>query len=130
MRSAAQISLALGGVLAAPLWAQALPVLTHFETLIETQPTGETFVVVRLIAPEIAHAGFDPELAQAAMERACVDLGLPAVAELAQTQAVIADQIIVQLMDRPFARGTHLPDAVQFVAGFTPQEGSCLWEAY
>ncbi len=126
----------LGSVTAATGWADdsaPAPVLapsgvgmTLHEVLYEEQPySGETLIVVRVVAPAIT----SPVLAatvQADMQWVCETWGLPASSRL----SVPADQIVVELMAEPITRGEPAPDITQFFETYSPQDDVCIWELF
>ncbi len=100
--------------------------LTLHEVLTEEQPfSGEQLVVVRLLAPAIASPVLAANL-QADMEWACAEWGLPASDALSSA----ADQIIVELMAAPVARGEPAPEIRQFFETYRPENGLCIWELF
>lgn len=86
---------------------------------------GERWVVLRFTAPQIARelgklgfADIEPDL-----QALCETVGLPVVGATGG-----ADQVLVQLMSRPVARGETAPDVTQFGNAFSINDGACVWE--
>jgi len=124
---------ALGSVGAAAAEALGTPVMapsgfdvTPHEVLYEEHPySGETLIVVRLVAPAIASRVLAADL-QADMEWACETWGLPA----AQALSSAADQIIVELMAELVPRGETAPETRRFFETYRPENGLCIWELF
>lgn len=79
-------------------------------------------LVIRAIAPEVAALGFDA--AQADMDWLCATHGL-AVTGLPHGAAA---QVVVNLMERPIARGQSDPDVAQFFSVYRVEANACIWE--
>lgn len=132
MRAAAA-ALAL---VAAPVRADAPPVspvpapsgyeVRLHEILDETQPyDGTRLLVVRLVAPAISDRVSAPNL-QADMQWACETWGLAAAA----ARADAPDQIIVEFMEAPVARGVASPGTRRFFETYTMRDGTCIWSLF
>lgn len=95
------------------------------EVLVEEQPfTGETLVVVRILAPAIGTGEVDADAALADLDWACETWGRPEAEALDQPVA----EIVVQMMDRVVPRGVPDPAATQYFASYTLDDGLCIWE--
>ena len=130
MINAARLAALLSLCALAPM-AHAMPpsgqALELVETLAETQPgTGELWLVVRVLAPAIGQNGFDPDDAQVDLDWICGTWGLEAAANQAEQPAMV----VVQMMDRIVPRGQAAPEATQFFAGYTLENGDCIWEVF
>ena len=100
--------------------------VTPHEVLWEPQEElGETWVVMRFIAPRVARDGgdIDFERAEADFAALCASVGQPLVALTGG-----ADQIIVELIDRAFPRGEPAPEATALRNAFRLEGGACQWE--
>ena len=124
--------LALGLILAATtLQADQIRVpsgqpITFIDEVIEAQPGGETWLIRRYLAPDIARdtGTIGYEAAAADLDALCDSDGLAAVAE---TTAEI-DQIVITLMDRPVERGETDAEATQFIGAYLPSAEGCIWQ--
>lgn len=124
----------LAGALAlAPLWAMAESVapsglrLSLHELLVEENPwSGETLVVVRLLAPTISQDLPDPVTLRADMDWACATWGQPAAEDL----AVPPDQVVVEMMAAPAERGIATPEIRRFFETYRLDGPSCIWELF
>ena len=101
--------------------------VTLQDTLLEEQSaTGETWLVLRYLAPRIAREGGDLSYDDVALDldALCETDGLEA---LRLTSADVA-QIVIILMDRVVPRGTPDPDATMFISAYEPAESGCIWQ--
>ncbi|MBM7069567.1 DUF6497 family protein [Actibacterium sp. 188UL27-1] len=111
-------------------WAGDLPSgqeTTLIDSLLEEQSgTGETWLVLRYLAPRIARGAGDLTYEDVALDldRLCETDGLEA---LRLTSADVA-QIVIILMDREVPRGTPDPDAAMFISAYEPSENGCIWQ--
>jgi hypothetical protein len=125
--------LLLTGALAGPELASADPSVPldsgieamFFDQIVEPQAGGETWLILRYLAPEI---GFDAgekgyEDIAGDLDQLCNNYGLSA----AEAAGGI-DQVMITLMDRPVVRGDSDPEATMFMAAYRPTEGGCVWE--
>lgn len=126
--------LALLLVAAPPLWAAEamkvpsgqimLPYEFLWEDHMDEGPKGEAWLILRFLSPEISKAGgrIKFEDAEKDIEYLCTKIGLPLVVA---TGAV--DQIIVNLMDQPIARGQSDDTVTQFIGAYRVDKGRCEW---
>lgn len=121
-------------LLAAPLLA-ALPAqaesllpsgleVTPHDILIEQQPGGERWLVLRYLAPGIAGGALPYAAVAADLDYLCAEEGLARAAAEGGGFA----QVVIVLMDRPVPRGSADPEATQFIGAYVPQAGECLWD--
>jgi hypothetical protein len=111
------------GEVAAP---SGLQVSLH-EVIFEENPwSGETMVVVRLLAPAIAGPIENPIALRDDMEWACRTWGLPAAATL----TAAPDMVVVEMMADLVERGVAAPETRQFFEQFTLDGPSCIWELF
>jgi hypothetical protein len=87
--------------------------------------SGETQIIVRLIAPAISSRVLAANL-QADMEWACETWGLPASDALTRP----ADRIVVEMMERLVPRGEATPDTLRFFESFSPEGDLCIWRLF
>jgi hypothetical protein len=78
-----------------------------------------TQAVLRFIAPDLRSQGFEATAGD--MDWLCASHGLP-VAALPTSRS---DSIVINVMDRPVARGNIDPDAVQFFQAYEIRDGGC-----
>lgn len=121
-------ALAIACLAAAPAAAQtALPsglAATAADAGVEVQPDGESWLVLRYLAPAIAGGAVAYEEVIADLDQLCATEGLTAV-QTAQTPIV---QVVVVLMDRPVPRGETVPEATQYIGAYRVENGQCEWE--
>lgn len=121
-------ALALPAAAAEPMAVPSGQIMLPYEFLWEDHldegTKGEAWMILRFLAPEIAKAGgkIKFEDAEKDIEFICNKVGLPLAAS---TGAV--DQIIVNLMDRPIARGESDSDVTQFMGAYRVVSGRCEW---
>lgn len=100
------------------------------EILLEEQPGGEVWLILRVIAPGLgARAQSDAETAAqtaADTDALCASWGV----EAAGNAAVPPDQIVVQMMSAWVERGQPAPDITQVFAGYRFENGTCIWEDF
>lgn len=123
MRRLIALLLAAAPAAAAPALPSGLEV-TPFDVREEVQPGGETWLVLRYLAPAIAGGAVPYEEVVADLDALCAGEGL-AAAERAGGEVA---QIVIVLMDRPVERGTPDADAVQYIGAYLPIDGACEWE--
>jgi hypothetical protein len=100
--------------------------VTPHAVLYEEDPySGDTLIVVRLIAPAVASPVLSANL-QADMEWACETWGLPASDALSAR----ADRIIVELMAEPVPRGEPAPETARFFESYSPEGDLCIWRLF
>ncbi|KIT16079.1 hypothetical protein jaqu_23510 [Jannaschia aquimarina] len=82
--------------------------------------------VLRFIAPGVAREGgtVDAEAAMLDMDWLCETHAMP----LASMSYARSDMVIVNLMDRPVARGETDPNATQYFGVYRIADGGCLPE--
>ncbi len=117
-------------LLAAPAFGQTdLPSgleVTPLDVLTEDQPGGETWLVLRYIAPAIADGAIAYEDVVDDLDTLCVTDGLPDV----EASAAGIDQITVVLLDRPVERGVPDEEATQYIGAYLPGDGECIWNDF
>jgi hypothetical protein len=99
---------------------------TPFDILVEDQPSGESWLVVRYLAPTLADGTITYEDVVDDLGVLCESDGLVAAA---QSEREIA-QIVVILMDRPVVRGAPAPEAIQYIGAYLPIQGECAWNDF
>jgi len=101
--------------------------LSLHEVRVEENPwSGEIQVVVRLLAPEIAQGITDPVALRADMDWACATWGQPTAATLSAPP----DQVVVEMMAAPVARGTATPEIRRFFETYRLDGPSCIWDLF
>ncbi len=87
---------------------------------------GETWLVLRFLAPEIARdlGKFKYGDVNGDIDHVCESVGLPLVASTGGG----VDQIIVNFLDQPLPRGQSNPAVTQFMGAYRVTEGVCVWE--
>ncbi|MCX7644336.1 MAG: DUF6497 family protein [Rhodobacteraceae bacterium] len=120
MIRAALFLLVAGPALAGPELPTGLAA-EPFDRLVETQPGGERWLVLRYLAPDLP--GTDYAAVVPDLDFLCETEGLPAAAE----EGGIA-QVVIVLMDRAVPRGTPDPEATQFIGSYLVGNGVCEWE--
>ncbi len=99
-----------------------------FEVLID-EVGSEAWVRFRFLAPQIGKKSGDMtfEQAQGDFERLCTDVALPYM----QEYELVADVVVITLLDRPVAFGTADPEATQYIETFRVKgrvcEAEVLW---
>ena len=101
-----------------PLGAQ--DIAQPFDRMVELQPDGLRWLVLRYLVPDLKARGFDA--AAPDLDRLCLEQGVPGAA------AEGVGHVLVVLMDRPVPRGQPDPEATQFIGAFAIEGGECLWE--
>jgi len=97
------------------------------EVLTEAQPySGETWVVVRVLAPELAGQQISVEARAADTDLLCAEWGVPAATDAPEPP----DQIVIQVMSEAVERGRPVPGVTQVFAGYRFENGSCIWEDF
>ncbi len=94
------------------------------DVLVETQPTGEAWLVLRYVAPAIAGGAVDYGAVVPDLDHLCATDGLSQVSE---AEAEIA-QVMIVLMDRPVDRGAPDVQATQYIGAYVPSGEGCLWQ--
>lgn len=87
---------------------------------------GETWLVLRFLAPDIMRDGGKISFAAALPDMAylCKKVGLALVAATGGG----VDQIIVTLLDQPAVRGMRNKNVTKFMNAFRVVDGTCKWE--
>lgn len=97
------------------------------ETLTEAQPySEEVWVVVRVLAPDLAGQEISAEARAADTDTLCSQWGVPAATEAPEPP----DQIVIQMMSEPVERGRAAPGITQVFAGYRFENGLCIWEDF
>ncbi len=115
--------------LAMPLQADPLPSgldAELLESLVERQPNGDSWLVLRVLAPGLAHADLLAEQVAADTDAACERWGVVEAANLTPAPA----QIVLQIMSADVPRGSSSPDIAQIFAGYRYENGLCIWEDF
>ena len=100
--------------------------VTLEDVIYEEDPySGDTLIVVRLVAPAIASPVLSGAL-QSDMEWACETWGLPASDALSTP----ADQIIVEMMEAVVPRGESAPETRRFFETYSPDGDLCIWRLF
>lgn len=95
-------------------------------TVMESQPDGETWLILQVLAPSLAGRRIGAEEMAEDTGVICDTWGLAAAAEADETP----DQIVVQVMSERVERGQPAPGVTQVFAGYRVQDGSCIWEDF
>ncbi len=95
--------------------------LTLCDTLVEIQPSGEPWAVIRVTDPDLPVNPALPDRAD--HDWACNTWGLPAL-----DTAPRPVRIIVQIMARPFPRGEPAPGITQSIEAYSVPGNACEWE--
>ncbi len=103
-----------------------LPYEALWEDHLAEGTSGETWLILRFLTPEIAKAKGKLKFGDAVpdIDFLCEQVGLPLVA---MTGGGV-HQIIVNLMDQPIARGQRDTDVTQFMNAYRVEKGACIWE--
>lgn len=114
------------GVLKVPSGQLVLPYEALWEDHVNEGASGETWLILRFLTPDIAQAKGKISYGDAApdIDFLCEQVGLP----LADLTGGGVDQIIVTLMDQPILRGKRDPAVTQFMSAYRVEEGRCIWE--
>lgn len=130
VRGCVFMALAAVALTAPPLAAQDTPsgqTVTLHEVLVDAVGT-ESWLRFRFVAPQIARDGGDVTYAQAEadFQHLCDTVARPYVAQ----HGLVADVIVISLMDRPVAFGQADAAATQFFEAFRLPGDACIWEAF
>ncbi len=123
------VALALPGVsqtlMKVPTGQVMLPYEALWEDHLSEGIDGETWLILRFLAPEIARDGgrVNYEMAAEDLDFLCRTIGIP----LVDLTGGGVDQIIVTLSDKPVARGVRDPDATQYMNAYRLVQGQCEW---
>lgn len=96
------------------------------EILTETQPGGEIWLILRVVAPRLAERPRSAVETAADTAALCETWGI----EAAEAATDTPDQIVVQMMSELVERGQPAPDVTQVFAGYRFQNGRCIWEDF
>ena len=130
-------ALAAGALAAGAVWAGGLPELpalpsgqtiVFYERILPGDyPAAETAMHYRFVAPQIARAGGDIGIEQAAddMQLLCDQFALPML-----EGAAPPERIIINLADREVPFGEANPEATQFFEAYRVEDGACIWEGF
>lgn len=94
--------------------------LTLCDVLFEVQPSGDSWVVVRVVDADLAGAA---RADQGDHDWVCETWGLPALEKEPRPT-----RIIVQIMQAPFVRGEPAPGITQSIEAYSEENGTCMWE--
>ncbi|MDT0682129.1 DUF6497 family protein [Roseicyclus sp. F158] len=125
-RGLRSISLSLSLLLASAAVAGPLPSgqeVIPLDRFVERQASGETWLILRYLAPRIAAKGGD--LDYMAVE---ADLDALCAEEVSGVDAQKAQDITVILLDRPVERGASDTDATMFIGAYRVEQGACVWQ--
>lgn len=97
------------------------------ETLSEPQPgSDEVWLILRVLAPDLAGQQVSAEARAIDTDTLCAEWGVPAAQEADPTP----DQITVQIMSEAVERGQPAPGVTQVFAGYSFENGICIWEDF
>lgn len=110
--------------MAGALWAQAPSLSPAFhDRHLEVLPSGDTALVLRYLAPEIAGLSYGDVVPL--LDAICAQAGLAAWRDSTPRP----DEIVIVLMDRVVPRGSPDPDATQYISAYRSTTGeSCEWQ--
>jgi hypothetical protein len=95
--------------------------LTLCEVVLETQPSGETWAVIRVLDPELPATRETVEVTD--HDWACETWGFDMLATEPRPT-----RIVVQIMAERFERGEPAPGIIQTIEAYSEQNGACMWE--
>ncbi|MEM9249123.1 MAG: DUF6497 family protein [Pseudomonadota bacterium] len=103
--------------------------VTPLDMAFEIQPDGQTWLILRYLAPRIARDTGDLGYAAVApdLDALCDAVGRPAVADAASAGQAV-DQVVVILRDRPGERGVFDPAATAFISAYRLGQTGCMWQ--
>lgn len=103
-----------------------LPYEAIWEDHVQAGTSGETWLILRFLTPEIAKAAGKISFAAASTDIAyiCENIGLP----LVEMTGGGVHQVIINLMDQPIPRGQRDTEVTQFMSAYRVEEGTCIWE--
>ncbi|WP_439138736.1 DUF6497 family protein [Roseicyclus sp.] len=97
------------------------------EWLNEQNPwSGESQIIIRLLAPTIGAAGVDDTALRADMDWACDRWGRT----IAQAASATTGQIVIEMMAAPTPRGTPTPEINRFYETYSLAGDACIWELF
>lgn len=119
-------AIAEGGLLSVPSGQVVLPYEMLWEDHLSEGAEGETWLVLRFLAPQIAQKTGDVsfEMAVLDLDELCASIGLP----LVSITAGGVDQIIVTLLDQPLPRGESDQNVTKFMSAYRVDGEACIWE--
>jgi hypothetical protein len=101
--------------------------VTLHEWLHEQHPwSGESQIIIRLLAPMIGATGVADAALRADMAWACHLWGRP----VAITAGAEAGQIVIEMMAAPAPRGTPTPAINRFYETYRLDGDACIWELF
>ncbi len=114
------------GGLRVPSGQYLLPYETLWEDHLTEGKSGETWLILRFLAPDISKSGGKIGFAEAEPDLLylCKTVGL----KLAEITGGGVDQIVVSLLSKPIPRGARDPSITQFMNAFRVVDGGCTWE--
>lgn len=102
------------------------PVTLH-ELMTEQNPwSGETQLVIRLIAPELAEDRLSEASIAADMDWACTTWGIAA----ADQQSDAIEWVVVEMMASLAPRGSTTPDIRRLYETYRLEGDACIWELF
>ena len=121
---------ALVALVALPTFAQTeVPSglqVTPLDVIEEEQPGGETWLVLRYLAPSIEGGAVAYEDVVEDLQALCDSEGI----RLADDPAKGITQIVVVLLDQPVKRGEVATQATQYIGAYLPTEEGCSWNDF
>lgn len=113
-------------LMAVPSGQAMLPYEALWEDHLAEGVDGETWLILRFLAPGIAKSGGAVSFADAEpdLDFICTQVGLP----LAELTGGGVDQIIVTFLDKPLPRGERDASVTQFMNAYRVVKGACKWE--
>lgn len=96
------------------------------ETLVEPQPDGQRWLILRVVAPGLAERPVSAAESAADTAALCESWGVSA----AEERAARPDQIVVQVMSALVERGSPAPEVTQIFAGYRLENDTCIWEDF
>ena len=101
-------------------------VMLH-EWLDEQNPwSGESQIVIRLVAPMIGADGVDDAALRTDMDWACERWGK----HIAQAAAATTGPIVIEMMAAPTLRGIPTPEINRFYETYRLAGDACIWELF
>lgn len=109
-----------------PTGQPMVPYELLWEDHLDAGNNGETWLVIRFLAPDITKLTGKISYSDAAvdLEYLCNSVGRG----VAALTGGGVDQIIVNLMDKPIARGERNQNVTQFMSAYRLVNGACEWE--
>ncbi len=115
-----------------PMPEAALPSaqeIAPYDMVLEDQPDGQVWLVLRYLAPRISREGGDLDYAAVApdLDALCDGPGRAGAGQAA-LQGDPVDQVVVILMDRPGVRGAVDPGVTAFMSAYRLGPEGCQWQ--